>query len=75
MEHDPVTEKEVIATLHQMQRGKAKDDMGIIIEMLKDRSSCLVSAIAGLFDDVVSSGLAAKRRLWKGTEAPSDEMG
>ena len=40
--------------LRKMKRGKAKDDAGIIAEMLKDASETLLKAVLELMNDVLS---------------------
>ena len=50
---EPITLEELRAALALMKRGKAKDENGIIAEMLKDGSTDLISVVRGVFNDIL----------------------
>ena len=51
---EPVSLKELLDALKVMKRGRAKDEAGIVVEMLKDGSKCLLEAVLDMFNDVLS---------------------
>ena len=51
---EPVSLDELLDALRVMKRGRAKDEAGIVIEMLKDGSRCLLQAVVDMFNDVLA---------------------
>ena len=71
MEHlqeiEPVSVEELVGALKGMKRGKAKDEAGVIAEMLKDSSDSFRSSLVALFNDVLCFRKPAPA-AWKRTK-------
>ena len=58
------TMKELLEALRSMRRGKARDDSGVVAEMLKDSSASFLEATLKLFNDILVGQVAASK-AWK----------
>ena len=50
--------------LKKMQRGKAADKYGLVVDLLKDSGATILTAIASIFNDILSKETMAPHK-WK----------